>query len=152
MHRYEWKDGCRLKGDATKAGRRIDRLEKQLGRYPTAQDVLDDAQGGSSPLHKYFTWNDKIAATTHRLEQARHLLRSLIIVEEGDHKPQVIELRARLCVDSTDNYPSRQEVKCKPKLRSQYVADALKELRSWVQKYSDFKELGAIRRTLRPFL
>lgn len=55
---------------------RLRQLEDRDGRLiPTM--VVNDAKDPDSPLHSYFTWDDAEAASQHRLEQARQLIRSV---------------------------------------------------------------------------
>ena len=58
---------------------RIRALESKDGTI-TAADVLNDAYDPTSPLHECFEWDDSKAASAHRLEQARGLIRSVRLV------------------------------------------------------------------------
>ena len=46
-------------------------------------DVVEAAAPPTSPLHRYFDWDDAHAAHEHRLFQARHLLRVTVLVRQG---------------------------------------------------------------------
>lgn len=63
----------RLEGIAAAAGGRL-----------TPSDVIADAEHEDSPLHKYFQWDDALAAFQYRLEQARFLIRSVRISYEHE--------------------------------------------------------------------
>mgnify|MGYP003421519919 FL=1 len=52
-------------------------LEKR-GRL-TPETVLDTARNPKSPLHDQFEWDDTAAAHQHRLQQARVLIRSVVV-------------------------------------------------------------------------
>lgn len=54
----------------------LQRLEDANGRL-TATIVLEAARSPSSVLHSRFEWDDQQAAHSHRLEQARQLIRSV---------------------------------------------------------------------------
>lgn len=43
----------------------------------TPEAVIDDARSPDSPLHGEFEWDDSAAAHAYRLDQARHLIRSV---------------------------------------------------------------------------
>lgn len=45
----------------------------------TATDVVEDARGVKSPLHPLFEWDDEKAAHEHRLDQARALIREVMV-------------------------------------------------------------------------
>lgn len=66
----------RLRSDARD---RIQQIADQHDGKITAAMVLDDARDASSPLHRYFTWDDDEAAHRWRLRQAGVLLRSVEI-------------------------------------------------------------------------
>lgn len=50
----------------------------------TPEAVVSEARDPTSPLHTEFEWNDSVAATAHRLAQARKIIRSvrIEIIEE----------------------------------------------------------------------
>ena len=51
----------------------------------TPESVVEAARDASSPLHEHFNWNNESAAHSHRIEQARRLIRSIrvVIVEDA---------------------------------------------------------------------
>jgi hypothetical protein len=51
-------------------------LEDETGRL-TPEAVVTAAKDPKSPLHGHFQWDDATAATEHRLNQARALIRSV---------------------------------------------------------------------------
>ena len=54
------------------------RLEQDNGRLNPA-DVIEAAKDAGSPLHSWFEWDDTVAASKYRLDQARALIRSVKI-------------------------------------------------------------------------
>jgi uncharacterized protein (DUF302 family) len=42
-------------------------------------EIVVQAKEKDSVLHKYFQWDDTLAAEQHRLNQARHLITSLLL-------------------------------------------------------------------------
>lgn len=65
---------------------RFEKIEDRLASLADANDgrltadlVVKDAEDDTSPLHKYFEWDDKKAAHQHRLDTARALIRSVEI-------------------------------------------------------------------------
>lgn len=84
---YQAKPGSHLSKDAVQAiGAAIDVLNKRKsGATPDA--LVEFARKPSSPIHRYFEWNDKVAAAAHRLSQARYYLRSIVVewvTEDGE--------------------------------------------------------------------
>jgi len=110
-------------------------------------------------LHADFEWDDAVAAERHRLNQARYLLRSLIIVPvvKGQSKRPI---RAFFAVNVDDpgsprgsSYVRVDRIIQQKELRMQIVASALREAESWWARFHQYEELAeigaAIRRTLK---
>lgn len=59
-------------------------FERILGEHGavTAKLLLEEAKPARAPLHKAFVWNDAQAGLLYRMDQARHLIRAVHIVEE----------------------------------------------------------------------
>ncbi len=76
---WAWAEGSRLpRGhNASELGPEIMRLVKLYRQKLTAEQLLAEATGASSPLHPAFEWDDAKAAYQFRLTEARHLLRSI---------------------------------------------------------------------------
>lgn len=147
---YKWKQGSQFKISAQSAGERIDEIKNGLGRGLKAEDVVDDARSGRSPLHKAFDWDDKKAARQHRLNVAREILRSLVTIYVDVTKPNdkktirsFISLRdpGKSC-DRTF-YPMAQVLSDEEK-RAQLIREALNEFRSWRDRYRHIQELVSI--------
>lgn len=117
------------------------RAERGGGRLEAA-DVVESARAKSSPLHRYFEWNDTKAAAEYRLAQARLLIRSVEVIYEtprGD-----IRVRPFVHVPERDAYCDTTEVMRGQQLRGVLVARALGELESWRRRYKSFRELAAV--------
>lgn len=80
---YIAKPGSRLsQRDARIVGPELQRLADEQGASLPGLapvDVVEAARAEHSPLHPYFEWKDSVAANQYRLEQARHLTRSIEI-------------------------------------------------------------------------
>lgn len=59
-------------------------IEKSSGVL-TPELVVSEAESETSPLHKYFTWDDTEAAVRFRQEQARKLIQSVNVVFLDEH-------------------------------------------------------------------
>lgn len=58
--------------------------ELENGGRLTATDVVEAARIETSPLHRYFEWDDDAAAEAYRIEQARRLIRSVKVIVTED--------------------------------------------------------------------
>lgn len=85
-------------------------------------EIVVQAKEKDSVLHKYFQWDDTLAAEQHRLNQARHLITSVEIVREvGDNRSITIPAYTHLRIDKY-GYRDTEEVYSVQDLRSSLIA------------------------------
>lgn len=110
--------------------------------YP--KDVVSFAEDESTALHNQFEWDDTKAAYAHRIWQARHLIRTCIIVLPSTNKP--IEAYVSLKADRSQDggYRAMVEVLSDEARHKQLLADAFDDLELWESKYNQLKELSPI--------
>lgn len=60
----------------------LERLRASHGGHLEPEDVLNAARAHNSLLHTHFEWNDSIAAEKYRLQQARQLLKLIVLPPE----------------------------------------------------------------------
>jgi hypothetical protein len=77
---YQFKPQSRLKGDPQKVGEAIEDIIDRRGTADP-EDIVEAARPKKNVLHSYFQWEDSKAAQEYRLQQARHLLRSIVTVK-----------------------------------------------------------------------
>ena len=113
----------------------------------TPRMVVDIASKKNTRLHGFFEWDDAEAADKHRLEQARHLMRSIEVYYTLEQTEEAKPLRAlyNVVVDGEDRgYVSLDEVISNDGYREQVIEKAQKEMRGWAGKYRQYKELSPI--------
>lgn len=115
----------------------------------TAGIVVEDARPKDSLLHGAFEWRDRIAAEEYRLEQARRLIRSVVVQATNNASPeQTLSSRVRAFVvvnrDGEDSYTSISVALNDPALRQQVLARAKGELEAWRTRYKDLTEFAEI--------
>lgn len=79
---YGWADGLHHKTNAAAAAVELERIRKERGLTATA--VIEESRPETAPLHNEFEWNDETAANKFRLDQARHLIRDVLVVRAGE--------------------------------------------------------------------
>lgn len=140
---YAWANRRWRDFDANTVGSRIDSIKSRNNGRCTARDVLEDARKRRSPLHSCFEWDDAVAAEEYRLNQARLLLRSVVIVPEGgpfDDK----EIPLNVHIESEASYVDTEIVMAVEDLRAKALAAAYRDLARAAKKYRHFKELTAV--------
>ena len=136
---YKWKDAARLKTDAQTAGEICERLEKNGGL--TAKRLVDESRPEDAPLHKEFEWNDATAAEAYREEQARYIIRSLIVQPEAT-KNEVV--RAFFPMAEHKVFESLPIILSDAKKTSALLDMALRELKAFELKYSTLSQLAPV--------
>lgn len=147
---YKPASGSRLTNEqAKKYGNQITKITERKG-FITPKIVLDDARKSNSPLNDYFEWNNRIASEKWRLTQASYLIRSITITIMHEDKPQVRHFFSVRATDDMDTkeakvYVTLDTIMNDEQKRREVVAYALRELRGWTERYSQYSELKHLR-------
>ena len=152
---FGWKSGTHFtkRLDAQIAGERLEKIRKKHRGELTADAVLADASNEKSPLHPVFEWNDTKAAHAHRLDQARAVIRAVVVVSEPVDGKETVPVRAFVCVSGTVDdeheiaanvYRSIEEAMADPTMRAEVLARALGELEAFERKYAALEELAPV--------
>lgn len=141
---YKWKQGSRFGLDAQVVGETLEELRQRHSGL-TAEIVLEEARPPSSPLHPAFEWNDKKAAEEYRKEQARSLIRSVVVYDAVPQQP--VPVRAFVVVREEEDkqiYTATSIALSDPTLRAQVLRRALSELEDWSERYHVLRELADV--------
>lgn len=159
---FQFREGCHLSGNAQIVGERLEQIKDKASSLTPAL-VLKDARNIRSPLHGYFEWDDTAAAERYRLEQAGHLVRSVVVsFEAADPQPErqvrleSVEpapapsprmVRAFLPVKSDSgerSYVSTQQAMGDPAMRRQVLERAHSEMTAVGRKYAELSEMAEV--------
>ncbi len=150
--KYSFAAGSRLgnKRDAQRVGEVLDRLSRGGQLALTADVVLREAENARSPLHKFFDWNDRSAARKYRLDQARLILRS-IVVYHVDNGGQTKQGHGWYSVREGKQitYVKAEKVWETPSLRERIVEQARRDMNSWISRYEGYEFLSKSIKTAR---
>ena len=140
----KWSLNGIYKADPTKCYEEI----QGIGDEVTPRQVLDRARNKRTELHKCFDWDDSVAAEKYRLEQARDVLRKLIVVkrEVDNDEREPIQFRVMMKNENTQNSTYKQTI-FMVKDEDEYqklLEQARLELHVFKQKYSCLSELANI--------
>jgi len=141
---YQWAHGAKVHGRLSPqlAGEQLEALRQQRGGL-TAVVVVAAAKPAASPLHAAFEWDNNLAANHYREEQARHLLRSVVVLTSASEEPT----RAFVIVSGaadTDRYESISVVMADPAMRAGLLVRAHQEFLAWERRYHDLAELAGL--------
>ncbi len=132
---YKWKPMAMVKADAQKAGEVCEELQNTIGL--TARNLLEVSRPEEAPLHNEFEWDDSIAAEAYREEQARYIIRQLVIQTEEE---QPATVRAFFKIEGK-TYEDVGTILMSPTKTQAMLERALTEFRAFRAKYYSLKEL-----------
>ena len=145
MVEARWRKGVGFfsKADPNKVAKEV----SDIGDEATAQQIVDKARSEETELHKCFTWDDTAAAEKYRLYEARCMLSALVIVRDDAPKTEtdvpLPEIRVFHKIDRNPNTgykPLEVIVKHEDEYKA-LLAQAMREMTSFVQKYKSLSEL-----------
>lgn len=113
-----------------------------IGASATPQQIVERAKDPNSELHRCFTWNDTVAAEKWRLEEARTIVRHLVIEDKSKDK-EAPEIRYFHRIDS-GGYRQAEMVFRKEDDYKKLLQQAYADLQAFKRKYSSLSELDYI--------
>jgi len=129
----------------------IDELEVIRKRDPAGvlypEKVVEFARDSTTELHSKFDWNDRTAADSYRLEQARSIIR--VSVRVIDHDDEDVSVRAYVAINKDRHgYEDTRVVLTKPKKRHELIASILERFESTLENHQPLHELDGIRKAV----
>lgn len=144
---YKFRQGASIKGDPQIVGEHLELLRtKAPSGKLTPDDVLADAANPNSPLHPSFDWDDTEAARNWRLNQARQLVASVVVVyrrSEGA-EPQTVRAFVSVRTEEGRGYVPTFDAMSDEDLRRQTLLRAWNEMQSFRKRYGDLAEFASI--------
>lgn len=129
--------------DAAIIGPELERIFEKGVRSSAA--IVNEARKPTSPLHRYFEWNDSVAAEAWRRAQAALIVRSIVIrvpTATTDETVRAFHLvRRNPEVSTHKEYVAIAEALASEEMRSQIVERAFRELASWRRTYSSYQSV-----------
>ena len=126
-------------GDAQKTGEILAKMEEN-GQL-TAANVVKKARPEKSPLHCYFTWDDKVAAEKFREQEARVLIASIVVTQEDGQ----IERRFYNIEVKDPEYKSIDTIMLSKDDSNKLLKLAFRDMKIFRNKYQRLsKELGGV--------
>lgn len=147
MSQYAWK--YNTKADAQKVGSELETIYEEHGKLTPAL-IVEDARNPERETHQLIEWDDTTAATSYRLEQARYVMRNIIIVRREKTtetaEARIIKFRAfeNVEVEEGRYFIPMQVAIGRDDTREYMLQQAVKALQSFRQKYGMIKELSAV--------
>lgn len=134
---YEYKTPRLYKVSAKDAAEEIERIKGGAESVTPAQ-IVEASRDEGAVLHSVFEWDDSKAGRLYREQQAGQLIRNIVVRYEDKKQP----VRAFVHVESSYE-PIKQVLASKVKTERMLDA-AIRELRSFRDKYAALKELSDV--------
>ena len=104
---YEWRGPGSPAGiPATVAGDELTRIYTQRGRL-TPSAIVEESASPGAPLHGAFEWDDSLAAIKHREQQARMIVRSVVLVSQPEKNESAPIVRAFVSLSAPEGGSAR---------------------------------------------
>lgn len=89
---YGWVKDAEIYIDPQIAGEVIESIRLRTGDV-TPDLLIEDSRPDGAPLHSCFEWDDEAAAIEYRREQARTVIRSILVVGESEQQQESTTIR-----------------------------------------------------------
>lgn len=149
-----WKQGSQYNIDARIAHREVEKVAKACGGEASAEEIVKAATPAKNPLHGVFEWNDTVAGQEYRLEQARRMVRSIVVVrpDTTSKRPQRVWEAVRVNLGKPgrprNTYKTLEDIMRDPNLRAELLGRALRDLIAIRNRYRDLQELAVVMRAI----
>lgn len=142
VRKYGYRSGVYYGIDAQTAGTELGRMIERDGHL-TAQSVVDEARPEHAPLHPAFEWDDATAAEGYRRDQARNLIRAVVVMpSDEDQRPTNVFVRVSGAADPdtpSGYYPTSVVVQ-RPDLAALALADLNRHIESAAQSAQQLRD------------
>jgi hypothetical protein len=157
---YAWAAGSRVAVDPGVAAAEMQRIRQEHGMV-TPELVVKAAKPEDAPRHAAFEWNDDVAARAWREEQAKYILRSLVVVYRRSSDAALMPpVRYLVNVRQTADDPSFDRatdalveprsyhpilsVMSEADHRRRLLRQAWRDLQTWRTRYRELETLGRV--------
>lgn len=148
VYKYDWRYR-HYPVSADSAGQEFERIEKEKGEV-TAENLLDASRAENAVMHPCFEWDDKKAAETYRLREAKGIIDNLVkivVVQESEQSKQqraYVNINPDVGFGAKGSYVSIVKALSDEETRRIVLKRALNEFIWLKKKYEDLTELSEI--------
>lgn len=142
-----WKEGRSFKPEAATVYARITSLAADTSDgICSPQMLVDSARSEEDDLHEAFEWDDFRAAESHRRQQARWLIGSIRIVDDGQPSgaPAFVHVKVVDENGGSEGYVDTATLRTNDEMRAFAIAEARKYLSGARKRYGHLNELTKV--------
>lgn len=130
----------RLPKDMKAAQAELNGVSARYGALTPANVVRAAAEGHAPEINKCLEWDDSIAGPAYRLEQARRIVRYVVVKPAGSLEPRPVHYSVTTAT-GREYVPRRVAFR---QYTGQVVVAGLRALEAWVRRYDGVPELKSV--------
>ncbi len=145
--RYQWSDKPQTfpradEADPQVIGLTLDQIAQAHGGRLQPEHVVEAARARGHVLNRHFEWDDATAAAIHRLDTARRITRSVVLLPDDPTSNQPPK-RAWTSVSEPNGVSYRRvdAIMRQGDLQLAIMRRALADLRGWLERYRSLQDL-----------
>ena len=136
---YQWKESfCHKMADVEKVKEELDSID-----VITPENIVKSAEDNSLEIHKCFTWDNETAGEKWRMQEARQLISSIVIITEKEDEEIKYRAFESVVIDDQKQYKQIEKVLSDEELYSQIMADITHSINELRKKVSAYKYLSS---------
>lgn len=129
-------------------GEALEKITATADGKLTPHAVVEAARNQRHPLHKFFEWDDAVAAEAYRVDQAREIIR-IVRVEDADAEDGNVRAFLSISDRSGTSYRRVGDVKSSVELQAIILRQAERDLEAFERRYRELKDVCDVVRTAR---
>ncbi|GAC1339750.1 MAG: hypothetical protein NVSMB20_16000 [Bradyrhizobium sp.] len=143
MSKFAYRGFTSFPVPAPVAAAEIQRVSSAAGGEFTPGLLVVASRPARAPLHGVFEWDDARAAEAYRVEQAKALIRNIVVVSEQEEIGTSVRAFVSVVSRSVDHavYVPVDVAMSEPDYRAQVLANALRDMEAFSAKYRHLCEL-----------
>lgn len=144
---FQFREGSTFnQKEAQAVGEELEKIRTMYGDEIKPVYVVRSAEEKESILHNFFEWDNELAAHHYRLDQAREIIRAIMVVGLQDEKTDSVRhyVNVHRPNEKEGIYIRTEDALKDENFRIQVLRDALSELNSFKRKYKNLKELSKV--------
>ena len=140
---HKYRRGYTPQIDAEVAAQELARIWKENGQKLRPVDVVAAAEPVDAPLHPAFEWDDAQAGVAWRQQQARQLIRSVVIIRD-ERPPENVYVHVQLQQEEQSEhfYQAGDFLTSKPEEYFAALRDARRSLEAAADRYRALQDLA----------
>lgn len=151
-YQYAYKMPGFYDAPAQQVGEMLDELSRSASGL-TPQSLIEANRAEGTLLHDVFEWRDDIAAEKYRQEQARAIIRNIVIVEQTTDEEERAPVRGYVSAPGGESrYVTMQSALTEEKYRAKLLEDAKRNVKFFTAKYRRLEELASVTDAMERFL